>query len=468
MEWIQNLSTALRYIDDNLSNEINVDDVSKQVFSSSSNFHRIFKAVTGISIGEYIRNRRLTVAGQELCHGKEKVIDIAMRYGYDTPESFSKAFSRFHGITPSDAKVHGDKLKVYQPLTINITLQGGFGMSRLILENFDIPFSGFAGTSFINCFTSAYMFLEGINGSEQERYFFFFDTMCGRSSLRPRYDGNASKMQMLICKKDFYDGGSDNNIDFLFRLVGYNYNKITSSIKYSEALRKSIDSGKPIIVRLKSGKWPYRIITGYDDNSLICPDYDGAQDKPEQAPHLDEIDALYVFGDKSGQRYTIVDGLKRIRQVMNQNIYEKNWDSYMEKLGTYRGFFDVDLDEKKNRIKRVAETMWDIFNCHNFRETFCFYDRPDVNIPGAAKLSNPDLAHLWQIIDGYPNSYNHTHDLAWGLIAIESCTDWSRDGHASNYLGPLAENTIAQIAQNDKVVLDCIEKAIAILEKETE
>ena len=109
--------------------------------------------------------------------------------------------------------------------------------------------------------------------------------------------------------------------------------------------------------------------------------------------------------------------------------------------------------------------MWHLFNCHNFRETFCFYDRPECNIPGAAQLKNADLALLWQRIDGYPNSYNHTHDIAWGLIALDSCTEWERNAHASNYLGPLAESVITQIAENDAIVLDCIEKAIEILEK---
>lgn len=297
-------------------------------------------------------------------------------------------------------------------------------MSRLILEDFDIPFSGFAGTSFINCFTSTYMFLENINGAEQERYFFFFDTMCGRSSLRCHYNDLLTPMQKMICESEFYDGGSDNNIDFLFGLTGYEYRKITAVNQYNDAFTSSIDAGKPVIARVKTGKMRYRVITGYDDNSLICPDYGNAQNKPEQAPAYEEIDALYIFGEKSRQRFTVLDGLKRIRQVMRYNAKENLWNSYTDKLGTYKGFFDVDSDEKKRRLKRTADTMWHLFNCHNFRETFCFYDgRPCYNIPGAEQLTKAELAPLWAKIDGYPDSYNHTHDLAWGLIYLESCVD---------------------------------------------
>ena len=97
----------------------------------------------------------LTLAGQDLLRTKIKVVDAAMRYQYDTSESFSKAFLRFHGISPSFVKKYADKLKCHRPFTINITIQRGFGVSRLILEDFDVPFSDFAGTSFINCFASA-------------------------------------------------------------------------------------------------------------------------------------------------------------------------------------------------------------------------------------------------------------------------------------------------------------------------
>jgi len=132
MDWIQGISGAIGYIEENLMNEIDIGDVSSQVFVSASHFQRIFNAVTGITIGDYIRNRRLSLAGLDLL-ANSKIIDIAMRYQYDTQESFSKAFARFHGFPPSVVKTRGDELKCFEPITIDIFIQGGFHMSRKML-----------------------------------------------------------------------------------------------------------------------------------------------------------------------------------------------------------------------------------------------------------------------------------------------------------------------------------------------
>lgn len=99
---------------------------------SGANFQRIFHLVTDITIGSYIRNRRLSLAGWKLFLTDNRIIDTAMQYQYDTSESFSKAFTRFHGIPPSVVKKYGDKLKCFSPLTINIFIRGGFNMSRIV------------------------------------------------------------------------------------------------------------------------------------------------------------------------------------------------------------------------------------------------------------------------------------------------------------------------------------------------
>lgn len=104
MELIKNLMNAIHYVDSHLTQDISVEDVAGQAYMSVSHFQRVFHVVTGITVGEYIRNRRLSQAGLDMLLHKSKVTDIAMRYQYDTAESFSKAFTRFHGIAPSDAK----------------------------------------------------------------------------------------------------------------------------------------------------------------------------------------------------------------------------------------------------------------------------------------------------------------------------------------------------------------------------
>jgi AraC family transcriptional regulator len=125
MDWIKDLNKAIRYIEDNLTNEINAEDVASQIYLSSFHFQRMFGLLTGMTLGEYIRNRRLSMAGSELQCQHAKVIDTALKYGYETPESFTKAFTRFHGTTPKKARTEGVVLKSFSPLVIKVTLEGG-------------------------------------------------------------------------------------------------------------------------------------------------------------------------------------------------------------------------------------------------------------------------------------------------------------------------------------------------------
>lgn len=135
MDWL-NIQKSINYIEDNIFDNLNHDKIAKQMYLSSFHFHRAFSMITGITIGEYIRNRKLSLAGQELFITKAKVIDIASKYGYESPESFTKAFTRFHGVNPSEAKISSANLKFFNPLTININLKGGFNMANL--EKFEI------------------------------------------------------------------------------------------------------------------------------------------------------------------------------------------------------------------------------------------------------------------------------------------------------------------------------------------
>ncbi|MGF7059924.1 helix-turn-helix transcriptional regulator [Brassicibacter mesophilus] len=134
MNWIQCLSKAIHYIEKHLTDDINIDEVSNQSYASSSHFQLIFHLVMGMTIGEYIRNRRLSLAAQDLLQPNSRIIDVAMRYQYDTQESFSKAFTRFHGVPPS--KVQWGKVKLFFPLSINVIIQGGFDMSRKLIDEF--------------------------------------------------------------------------------------------------------------------------------------------------------------------------------------------------------------------------------------------------------------------------------------------------------------------------------------------
>ena len=134
MDWITGIQNAINYIEEHLTEEINYNKVAEEAACSSFYFQRIFGILCDISLGEYIRNRRLTLAGNELNVSDIKVIDIALKYGYESPESFTRAFSKFHGITPSEAKKNGSKLKSFSRLSVKITLSGGSMMDYKIVE----------------------------------------------------------------------------------------------------------------------------------------------------------------------------------------------------------------------------------------------------------------------------------------------------------------------------------------------
>ncbi len=132
MDFIQNLQKAIDYMEDHILEPITYEDVAKQLYVSSYYFHRIFSILTGITANEYIKNRRLSMAGQELSATASKVINIALKYGYESPESFTKAFTRFHKVAPSAAKRAGVELKSFNRLLIKFNLEGGTVMDYRI------------------------------------------------------------------------------------------------------------------------------------------------------------------------------------------------------------------------------------------------------------------------------------------------------------------------------------------------
>lgn len=125
MDWLTGIQNAVHYIEDNLTEELDYEKISSQAYVSSFHFQRAFSILCGFTLGEYIRNRRLTLAGLELLSGDAKVIDVAVKYGYDSPDSFAKAFSRFHSVLPSCARNDGVNLKSFAPLNIKFKLEGG-------------------------------------------------------------------------------------------------------------------------------------------------------------------------------------------------------------------------------------------------------------------------------------------------------------------------------------------------------
>ena len=144
MEWIAAMQQAITYMEEHLLEEINYEVVAKQVHTSGYEFHRAFSFLTGMTANAYIRNRRLSLAGREIVETDTKITDIALKYGYDTPESFTKAFTRFHGVAPKFAREEAAKLVLFNPLVIKIAVEGGKSMDYRIVQTKEQKFIALA------------------------------------------------------------------------------------------------------------------------------------------------------------------------------------------------------------------------------------------------------------------------------------------------------------------------------------
>ena len=132
MDYTKDIQLALLYIENNLTGDLSSKEIAKKAGMSEFHFQRVFSILCGFTLGEYIRYRRLSLAASELIGSEEKIIDIAFKYGYDTPESFSRAFTRFHGISPSQARNNHAVLKSYSCLSVKLILNGGNTMDYRI------------------------------------------------------------------------------------------------------------------------------------------------------------------------------------------------------------------------------------------------------------------------------------------------------------------------------------------------
>lgn len=132
MEWTETLRAAIDYMEDHLREPITVQDVAAHVYVSPFYLQKGFEIVTGYSVSKYLRSRRLYLAALDLAAGEDKVIDVAYRYGFETPESFTKAFSRFHGATPTQIRRNRRLIKPFFPLRIAVSVRGGETMEYTV------------------------------------------------------------------------------------------------------------------------------------------------------------------------------------------------------------------------------------------------------------------------------------------------------------------------------------------------
>ncbi|MBY0097995.1 AraC family transcriptional regulator [Mesobacillus maritimus] len=140
MDLLKSMNESMKYIEDHLISEIDFKTVARITHCSEYHFKRMFSFLAGVSLSEYIRRRRLSLAAFELTNSHLKIIDIAVKYGYNSPDSFTRAFQQLHGVTPSEARNSGQPLKAFPPMTFQLSIKGGNEMNYRIeqKESFNI------------------------------------------------------------------------------------------------------------------------------------------------------------------------------------------------------------------------------------------------------------------------------------------------------------------------------------------
>ncbi|CAH1195549.1 HTH-type transcriptional activator RhaR [Paenibacillus plantiphilus] len=134
MNLLQDMNEALNYIEENLAQEIDFKEVARLAYCSEYHFKRMFAFLAGVTLSEYIRRRRLSLAAMELNKSNIRIIDLAIKYGYNSPDSFARAFQSLHSITPSEAKNSGQPLKAFPRMTFQLSIKGGSEMNYRIEE----------------------------------------------------------------------------------------------------------------------------------------------------------------------------------------------------------------------------------------------------------------------------------------------------------------------------------------------
>ncbi|PYY29806.1 Transcriptional regulatory protein [Paenibacillus illinoisensis] len=162
MEMLKLLHQSIDYVEQHLHLPIEIDDIARSAMSSKYHFQRMFHAVTGVTVTQYVRSRRLTLAAQELAGTDCKVIDVALKYGYESPAAFTKAFQRMHGVTPLAAKKMNAKLKAFPRISFQIQVKGGTEMNYRIVEEIGSTVIGKSVTIRKDAYKEVPEFVEGI------------------------------------------------------------------------------------------------------------------------------------------------------------------------------------------------------------------------------------------------------------------------------------------------------------------
>ncbi|MCL2604160.1 MAG: hypothetical protein FWD90_06750 [Defluviitaleaceae bacterium] len=356
---------------------------------------------------------------------------------------------------------------------------------KRILE-FKFPFYRFAGLDLCNCYASIYLFLQGVIADNTDYYCqamtekscndcwkcadslqekserlnqMFGMIFDGRwTTQRDSWTGEKTKIQKeLTGKYSDFDVKTMQEMDFLTGFTGYNYNKITKGLK--ESVISSIDASNPVIAKLKIGEI-FRVIIGYDGDMLVEPDYRPADNAPDtnNPTSYDEIEYLYVFGKKIPQRYSFLDVLKAMENVMGSDFAEGIW--YDIKHNVFSGnACDLSVLEVKKRFSRFYDLMDMMPNRgHSIRLPFGDKD--------LLKGLGVDVCKYRELVDVIENQGHLLHERGYMLMAISTCIINLSQNDADNFpwdklgLVNAAEQIFELLIDCDMQVLLAIKKAI--------
>lgn len=146
MEWIQRINSAVNYMEEHICEDIKLEDLAKIACCSSYHFQRMFSYMANLPLSEYLRRRKMSLAAVDLQSGGMKVIDVALKYGYDSPTAFNRAFQSVHTVTPSKACKEGTALKAYPPISFHFMIKGDSEMNYSIQKKEEFRILGVSQT----------------------------------------------------------------------------------------------------------------------------------------------------------------------------------------------------------------------------------------------------------------------------------------------------------------------------------
>ena len=340
MESIDRLNRAIHYIEENLQNGVDYKEISKITLSPISAFQRFFALTTGIALSEYIRRRKLSNAAGDLAQTSLKVIDVAIKYGYESVDAFSVAFKRAYGISPSVARQNKIRIEPFHRMhyTLSIHYLKGETKMKRITHNRRLC-NGDQGHNFelVDCIR----FILECKGMGDKPDFWEIAALTGDGVAQVYSRNPATGCE--YCVSGYLTGPE--HIGYIFNTLGYAHEYVTAAqlgadkAKYAKKIMDSIDNNIPVLVKTNlhdihgwtSDVGTHCLITGYDHSGQII--------KLLVAAHDETIDVILTGNNK----IDLVFIGERQREVALEELYEEaagktlHWLTLPERDGVFFG-----------------------------------------------------------------------------------------------------------------------------------